>query len=298
MNTISDQLVSVLMTAYNREDYIAEAIESVLASTYQNWELIVVDDRSNDKTVEISRSYEQRDSRIKVYVNEKNLGDYPNRNKAASYAKGKYLKYLDSDDIIYSYGLQTMVEAMGRFPEAGIGLSFNSYQNDVKLPVSLTPTEVFECHFFKTGLLYIGPSGCIYQRDFFKEIGAFKMYGVASDYEFNIRAGMHKPIALMQRDLIWWRQHEGQEISLSKTEYFELNYKIHQEIVKNVNLPLSKLKRKELVININKNYARKIILLFIKCQFRQALKILNITKLPLSSFVYALMPRFLRKKLL
>ena len=75
--------VSVLMTSYNRQDYIAAAIESVLASSLENFELIIVDDRSSDDTLSIARKYEQRDARIKVYLNEKNLGDYPNRNKAA-----------------------------------------------------------------------------------------------------------------------------------------------------------------------------------------------------------------------
>src|SRR5260370_37746092 len=92
-------LVSVLMTAYNREKYIAQAIESVLASTYTNFELIIVDDRSTDYSVEIARGYERKDKRVRVHVNEKNLGDYPNRNKAASYAVGKYIRYLDSDDV-------------------------------------------------------------------------------------------------------------------------------------------------------------------------------------------------------
>ncbi len=75
-------LISILMTAYNREHYITEAIESVLASTYQNWELIIVDDGSKDDTVSIAKSYAAEDARIKVHVNEKNLGDYPNRNRA------------------------------------------------------------------------------------------------------------------------------------------------------------------------------------------------------------------------
>ena len=95
-------LVSVLMTAYNREKYIEEAIGSVLASTYTYFELIIVDDCSKDKTVEIAKKYERMDERVKVYINETNLGDYPNRNKAASYASGEYLKYVDSDDLVYS----------------------------------------------------------------------------------------------------------------------------------------------------------------------------------------------------
>ena len=81
-------LVSVLMTAYNREKYIAEAIESVLASTFQDFELIIVDDCSRDHTVEIVRRYTS-DPRLQVHVNEKNLGDYPNRNRAASLVQNR-----------------------------------------------------------------------------------------------------------------------------------------------------------------------------------------------------------------
>ena|SRR5674476_1029541 len=86
--------VSVLMTAYNREKYIAEAIESVLAQTFTDFELVVVDDGSKDHTVDIARRY-SKDPRVSVHINEKNLGDYPNRNRAASLARGRYLKYLD-----------------------------------------------------------------------------------------------------------------------------------------------------------------------------------------------------------
>ena len=95
---MNQPLVSILMTAYNRERYIAEAIESVLAITYRNWELIIVDDCSKDCTTEIAMRYAKKDDRIKVYINEKNLGDYPNRNKAISYASGEYIMFCDSDD--------------------------------------------------------------------------------------------------------------------------------------------------------------------------------------------------------
>ena len=89
INSSTTPLVSVLMTAYNREKYIAEAIESVLASTYTFFELIIVDDCSTDNTVLIAKSYQERDPRIKLFVNKQNLGDYPNRNVAASFASGE-----------------------------------------------------------------------------------------------------------------------------------------------------------------------------------------------------------------
>ena len=94
-------LVSVLMTSYNRENYIGEAIQSVIDSTYQNWELIICDDGSTDNTLAIAQGFAKQDDRIKIFINEKTLGDYPNRNRAASHAQGKYIRYLDSDDYIY-----------------------------------------------------------------------------------------------------------------------------------------------------------------------------------------------------
>ena len=119
---LNEPLVSVLMTAYNRERYISEAIESVLTSTYTNFELIILDDCSTDRTVEIAEGFALMDPRIRVYVNENNLGDYRNRNKAAEYAKGKYIKYCDSDDKIFDWTLNYCVKMMEKHPDAGMGI--------------------------------------------------------------------------------------------------------------------------------------------------------------------------------
>src|ERR1700712_2338912 len=145
-------LVSVLMTAYNRENYIAEAIESVLASTMVDFELIIVDDCSDDNTVKIAESYATKDSRVKLFINEKNLGDYPNRNKAASYANGKYLKYLDSDDIIYPTGLEVFVNSMEQFPEAAFGVTSNAGQEEIPFPFLLSPADAYQYNFYKASL--------------------------------------------------------------------------------------------------------------------------------------------------
>ena len=117
-SNVSFPLVSILMTAYNRENYIAVAIESVLRSTFTNFELVIVDDCSKDNTVTIANHYALSDARIKVYINEKNLGDYPNRNKAASYANGEYIMYVDSDDTILKDGVEKLIYSMALFPES------------------------------------------------------------------------------------------------------------------------------------------------------------------------------------
>ena len=145
-------MVSVLMTVYNREKYIAEAIESVLASTYQDWELIIVNDRSKDRSVAIANTYAERDERIKVYLNEKNLGDYPNRNQAVGYAKGKYIKYVDADDMIYPHGLEVLVHFMEQFPDAGYGLCSLPQDKFKIFPFVLNPSDAYKRHYFEERL--------------------------------------------------------------------------------------------------------------------------------------------------
>lgn len=92
-------VVSVIMPAYNAEKYIKEAIQSVRAQSRTDWELIVVDDGSCDRTPEIVREFAVQDSRIKQIVNEKNVGVAESRNRALSVCRGQYVAFLDSDDV-------------------------------------------------------------------------------------------------------------------------------------------------------------------------------------------------------
>jgi glycosyltransferase involved in cell wall biosynthesis len=224
--------VSVLMTAYNREKYIADAIESVLASTYTNFELIVVDDCSKDRTVEISRRYETRDSRVKVYVNETNLGDYPNRNRAASYAQGKYIKYLDSDDLIYSYTLQAMVEAMERYPDAAMGVSSSKGSTEKPFPHLFVPSTAIRFHFFKYNILDCAPSGAIYNRILFFETGGFSGKRMVGDLEFNLNCASKYPIILLPPGLVFWREHGNQEVffGISRNMYAPMKKEVMADL--------------------------------------------------------------------
>lgn len=111
-------LVSVLITAYNREKYIGEAIKSVLDSSYKNLDIIVVDDFSSDTTLDIASKFAKTDDRIRIFQNKENLGQFCNRNKAASLAKGSILFWLDSDDTIEPEAIETILEEFSRFPQA------------------------------------------------------------------------------------------------------------------------------------------------------------------------------------
>lgn len=98
--------VSVLIPTYNYAQFLPEAIESVLNQTFDDFELIIVDNKSEDNTIEIVKNYMKKDKRISLYVNEKNIGMYRNYNQALLYAKGEYIKFLNADDKLHFKNLE------------------------------------------------------------------------------------------------------------------------------------------------------------------------------------------------
>ena len=184
---MSAPAVSVLMTAFNRERYVAEAIESVLGQTFEDFELVVVDDASHDRTVDIARKYEA-DPRVRVVVNERNLGDYPNRNRAAALARGAFIKFHDSDDVMYPHCLAAMVEPLRAEPGAALALSSGWHWPGGPCPMLLTPRLAYQREFLGQGLFMCGPAGALIRTDVFRSLGGFPERGAASDYVFWLKA--------------------------------------------------------------------------------------------------------------
>jgi glycosyltransferase involved in cell wall biosynthesis len=268
-------LVSVLMTAYNREKYIAEAIESVLSSTYTNFELIIVDDCSNDQTVAIANGYKERDSRVYVYVNEKNLGDYPNRNMAASFAKGKYLKYLDSDDLMAQLCLERMVNEMEKHPNCAFGISSRSITN----VIVHEPLNSYKTHFFERGILDVGPSATIIRSDIFFNQKGFWDIRCVSDFEFWLRLALEYPMLEMEKDLIYWREHDQQEISFNSHVLQTLEHTIPIIKEKLFHCRLSDLEKQIIIRKYKKSTMRFLIKHAYKIGFRKSFKFKSINQL-------------------
>lgn len=234
---MNNPLISVLMTAYNRERYIGEAIESVLSSTYKNFELIIVDDCSTDNTVSIAEEFRRTDCRIRLYVNQKNLGDYGNRNIAASYARGEYIKYLDSDDKILVDGIEKCVKAMLQFPKSSFGMMLLNKRSE---PFQIASDEVIRKHFFEQQVLNIGPGGTILKRSFFERIGGYPVkYGPANDMYFNLKAASNSNMVMLPFDFLFYRIHDGQEIN-NKDGYLYNNYLYLKDALNELQLGLSK----------------------------------------------------------
>ncbi|TPV35746.1 glycosyltransferase family 2 protein [Paucihalobacter ruber] len=264
-------IVSILTTVYNREKYLAACIESVLASSFQDWELIIVDDQSKDNSVAIAQGYAARDERIQVYVNETNLGDYPNRNQAAAYAKGTYLKYLDADDLIYPHSLEVMIAAMEQFPDADFGTQYNVRECHQPYPFLVNSRAAFQEHFFGNSFFQSGPTGTIFKREAFFELGGFSGRRYIGDTEMWMKFSLKGPIVVFQPALIWWRQHEEQEFQLGQSidGYIKLNHQLFWELMRNEDVPLTKPEKEQ---SIKRYKTHKVRLFFAELLKRRQLK--------------------------
>ena len=118
-----NNLVSIITPCYNSSQFIGECIDSVLSQTYDNWELLIVDDSSSDNSCEMIRKYD--DNRISLIELEKNGGAAEARNIALKKAKGKYIAFLDSDDLWESQKLEKQISFM---ETEDIAFSFSTYQ--------------------------------------------------------------------------------------------------------------------------------------------------------------------------
>jgi len=266
---MTEPLVSVLMTAFNRERFISEAVESVLNQRYKNLELIIVDDCSTDKTVEIAKQFELSDSRVKVYINKINLGDYPNRNKAASYATGKYLKYLDSDDVMYPYCLEVMVNAMETFPEAAFGLS--SIDEERIFPILISPSEIYnEAFFTNKNHFSRGPGSSIIRRDIFNEINGFVEERHIGDTDMWLKLAQRYSMVKFQFGIYWNRLHPLTEsnIESSNASIRKVREKLFISYLKSDNCPLSNIETKKVI-----NKYRKLKVFYLLNSFRKMFKL-------------------------
>lgn len=189
--------VSVCVPAYRAEAYIAATIESVLAQTYQNWELIVMDNNSPDRTGDIARSYDDR--RITVVTNPETLELADNWNAVSALATGNYLKLLCADDLLHPECLAQQVEILDEHKDVSVVASrrdFIGSQGEVVLKDRglagllgrRSPDSVVE-QVIRSGINPIGwPAAMLFRRSAFEKVGAFdKRWLYPIDLELAIR---------------------------------------------------------------------------------------------------------------
>jgi glycosyltransferase involved in cell wall biosynthesis len=208
---MSNPLVSVIIPAYNAQDFIAQTIESVIKQTYPHWELLVVDDGSTDGTRESLQKYVQ-DSRIK-YLYQENQERSVARNHGIKSAKGKYIAFLDADDLWLPDKLKIQVEYLESHPE--MGLCFTRYlfvdSQDTILGwpnVSFIPTQDQFYQLLQGN--FIPNSTVMVLRTIFDKVGLFDealpAFG-SEDWDMWLRVARRYSIHFINQPLAFYRIH-------------------------------------------------------------------------------------------
>lgn len=212
-------LVSIITPSYNTARFIDETIRSVQAQTYSNWEMIIVDDNSTDNIDEVIVEFIKTDERIRQLKNTKNSGAAVSRNKALREAKGRWIAFLDSDDIWTPDKLEKQIEFMVK---GGYHFSYTEYR------------EIDDCTY-ETGVLISGPArvsrlgmyafcwpGCLtvmYDRDY---VGLIQIEDIKknNDYAMWLKVCRKASCYLLREPLALYRR--GRIGSISSQGYLTM----------------------------------------------------------------------------
>mgnify|MGYP006141706881 CR=1 FL=1 len=205
-------LISVIINCFDGEKFLSKCIKSVLSQSYQNWEIIFFNNNSSDQSVKILNSF--RDRRIKLFNNnkKKNFKLYKARNIAISKAKGKYITFLDTDDLWKKNKLKKQIELINKNPEVNIIYS-NYYiieeekkkiylKHKKKLPSGFITQELL--NDYKIGILTLLVSKKIFSHYKFKD-----KYSIIGDFDYMINLSRKFNITAIQEPLAFYRIHQS-----------------------------------------------------------------------------------------
>lgn len=223
-------LVSVVMAAFNGQSYLSEAIESVINQTYQHWELIIVNDGSTDETLTIARSLEGNDGRITVINLPKNIGPAKARNSGISKALGRYIAFLDADDIWMPKKLDEQIAFM---QANDCVLCFSGYEKVNKLGCFVgsvgVPSKVSYRELLKTNVI-----GCltgVYDAEYF---GKAKMPLIRKRQDYGFWLMLLKRVKFaygINEPLAKYRVH-GSSLTYRKQDVARYTWRIFREFEK------------------------------------------------------------------
>ena len=276
---------SIITITFNSSQFVRDAIESILASSYTDFELIIGDDCSHDNTWEIINEY--NDARIFRYRNDSNLGEYPNRNKALNMARGEWVIYIDGDDVIYPYGLMALYTTLKDRNDIAIAVMCPENENFIA-PLKLNSKQIYEMEFSENGLLNRALSHTIYKTSILKE-HPFEIDGfIGLDTLNRLQILKTEYCLIIQDNMTWWRRSVNQASKKLYASHRNELLCMSKKLFNDFECPLS-LKLQELyVINSKIKLVRKLIALVVKLQFKQALNLFRVNNLSFFDLKYGL----------
>lgn len=226
--------VTVVMTVYNTEKYIGQAVASILGQSFKNFELLVVDDASTDRSMEIVLSF--GDPRIRLIRNSANKGVAYSRKRALAEARGAYIAVLDADDVACEDRLRLQVEFLEGHPEIGLlGSAFDIIDADGNVERSCSvPVDPLANSWKLLFGNHICHSTVMFRRQVGLGLGGYdgKVFA-GEDFDLWVRFAAYSRIAQLDRSLVRWRRYKQ---SLYQTEGIEVKDHFVWSVVKSIRL--------------------------------------------------------------
>lgn len=258
---VEQPLFTVATITYNSGKWVRQAIESVLNSSYTDFEYIIADDCSNDDTWEIIGLYQ--DVRIKAFRNEQNIREYPNRNKVLEHAKGKYILYIDGDDILYKHTLRNLSEYINAFPTSdmiwGVLTPLNKY---AVLPYLFEPIQTLKLLYdYSNYIGVIGFTETLFSVEALRRAGGFNNKFAIGDIYIRKKLALTCKVLFVPLGFGYWRSTPGQassKLSLNYRSTIEA-MEIDLLILNDPSNPLSDSKKQEVENFLKSTFIRRII---------------------------------------
>ncbi len=228
--------VSVIMPVYNAERYLRESIDSILMQSFDDFELIVIDDSSTDSSLKIIQSY--NNPKIKLLINEKNIGSAGSMNRGLSVAVGEYVARMDADDISLPDRLETQVKYMDNNVDVCLSGTWVQVVGDKHLydwryntdPEELRARLLFDCPFAHPSIIFRREVVCKNNLQYREG------YRRAEDYDFYTRIVEFGKISNIPRVLVKYRLHPNQTSNILDNEYKACIIDIHRFQLSKINL--------------------------------------------------------------
>ncbi len=225
-----NDLVSIIMPSYNTAKYIAKTIESVLAQTHKNWELIIVDDCSTDGTDEVLKKY-LSDKRIEYLKNSHNSGAAVSRNRALREAKGKWIAFLDSDDLWMPEKLEKQIDFMEK---NDYHFSYTNYEEIDEESVSNGRFITGPKHITKQGMYNYCWPGCLtvmFDKEF---VGLIQIADIKknNDYAMWLKVCKKTNCYLLDKTLAKYRKRSGSISNHGYSELIKWHYRLYRDAEK------------------------------------------------------------------
>jgi glycosyltransferase involved in cell wall biosynthesis len=229
----NDPLISVVMPCFNAEEYLREAVDSVLAQTYPRVELIVVDDGSTDKSRDILNEY---GSRIRV-IAQANRGPYPARNLGVSESRGELLAFLDADDWWTTDCLEKLHAALVARPDAALAycgwqnVGFSGGQGAPHVPPDYE-LEDKATRFLRAASPWPIHAALV-RREAFEEVGGFDLdLHSCMDYDLWLRIAVSRPIVLVPEVMAFYRRHVSGQITSAQWRQARNVWKVKRKFLR------------------------------------------------------------------